>query len=201
MRRIAAIALITGLTATAATTRTADAKPKPLTCEKSTDRFSARQADWAAFTSKSFTDALAREHLTTPKGSLRSIQAESPQLKGARPGATFTMGSGSGAERAIYLRTVQTYGAAEDEFVEDAQSVVHPLVRKETLVGTETHTLCGCGPMGGGAAPPMMAIIYVLPAGATYDAKPIELVYDAKRIDIQWRNIVNGKEEICEPPP
>jgi hypothetical protein len=199
MRRIAAIALFTGLVASAATAHAK--RPKPPTCEKTSERFSARQADWETFSSKSFTDALAREQLTTPKMTLRSVGAGTPLVKGVRPGATFTMGSGADAQLAVYLRTVQTYQAPRDEFVQDAQGVIHPLVRKEHLIGGETHTLCGCGPMGGGAVPPMMAIIYVLPAGTTYDATPIEVSYDAKHVEIRWRNVVDGKDVMCQPPP
>lgn len=197
MRRILiAIAMTVSATAAAKPRR----PPRP-TCEKSSAGFSQRQAEWATFTQKAFTDALAREQLTTPKVILRQLQPQDALLKGVKPGATVTIGKGADATVAVYVRTVQTYGAIRDEFVQDAQGVVHPLVRKENLVGNEAHTLCGCGPMGGGAVPPTMAIVYLLPAGASYDATPIELAYDAKRIEIRWRNVVDGADVMCMPPP
>jgi hypothetical protein len=171
--------------------------PPPPTCEKTSSAFSKRQADWEAFSKKSFEDALAQADLTTPKMTPRSMSPDDALLKGVRPGGTFKMGTGL----AVYVRTVQGYGGFTQEFVQDAQSVIHPLVRKENLVGTEAHTMCGCGPMGGGAVPPMIAVVYTLPPGTTYDAKPIELAYDAKHIEIRWRNVVDGKDVMCAPPP
>ena len=47
----------------------------------------------------------------------------------------------------------------------------------------------------------MIAIVYLLPPGTTYDAKPVELAYDAKHIEIRWRNVVDGQDVMCEPPP
>jgi hypothetical protein len=169
--------------------------PRP-TCEKTSAGFSQRQADWEAFSKKSFEDALDQAGLTIPKMTPRTLQPQDAMLKGVKPGATFKMGDGV----SVYIRTVQGYGFSQ-EFVQDAQSVVHPLVRKENLVGTEAHTLCGCGPMGGGAVPPMLALVYTLPPGTTYNAKPIEVGYDAKHIEIRWRNVVDGKDVMCEPPP
>ena len=195
MRRFVVFALLL-VTAAPALARKQPPPPKP-TCEKTSERFSARQAEWDSFTQKSFTDALAREHLTTPAMKPRTLRPEDKMLDGVKPGTTFMMGK----QLALYLRTVQGYRYDGAEFVQDAQGVIHPLVRKENQIGIETHTLCGCGPMGGGAVPPTVAIIYVLPDGATYDAKPIELAYDAKHIEIRWRNVVDGKDVMCQPPP
>jgi hypothetical protein len=170
----------------------------PPTCEKSSDRLSKRQADWEAYTSKSFAAALARAQLTIPKMSARTLPAQHALLKGVRPGTTFTLVG----DTAVFMRTVQGYAAPSDEFVEDAQGVIHPLVRKEHLVGTEPHALCGCGPMaGGGTPPPTVAIVYVLPPSTTYDATPIEVAYDAKHVQISWRNVVGGKDVRCAPRP
>ncbi len=188
------------ITAAPALARRQPPPPKP-TCEKTSERFSARQAEWEAFSQKSFADALAREQLTTPAMKPRMLSPEDKMLDGVRAGTTFTMGKGKDAKLALYLRTQQGYGGMTAEFVQDAQGVIHPLARKESLVGSEIHTLCGCGPMRGGAVPPMFAVIYVLPDGATYDPKPIELAYDAKHIEIRWRNLVDGKDVICAPPP
>ena len=197
MRRTATASagLLVVMTASAALARKPP-EPRP-TCEKTSSAFSQRQADWEAFSQKSFTDALAKEDLTIPQVVPRTMSPDDALLKGVHPGATFKIGSAL----AVYVRAVQGYGELHYEFVEDAQRVIHPLTRKENLVGTETHTLCGCGPMGGGAVPPMVAVVYQLPPGTTYDAKPIELAYDAKHIEIRWRNVVDGKDVMCQPPP
>jgi hypothetical protein len=196
MRRFVVLALLL-ITATPALARKQKPPPPKPTCEKTTERFSARQAEWDAFTQKAFADALTREQLTTPKMLQRDMSPQDKLLDGVRPGATFEIAK----QQALYLRTQQGYGGANAEFVQDAQGVIHPLVRKESQVGIETHTLCGCGPMGGGAVPPMVAIVYMLPDGATYDGTPIELAYDAKHIEIRWRNVVDGKDVMCQPPP
>ena len=39
-------------------------------------------------------------------------------------------------------------------------------------------------------------------AAASYDDKtPIALEYDAKHVEIRWRNVVAGKDVMCQPPP
>jgi hypothetical protein len=198
MRRTAhALAgVLIAITATPALARKPPVPPRP-TCEKTSERFAKRQAEWEAFSSQSFTDALAREDLTVPKMTRRQMSPSDAALKNVRPGTTFKLGGAL----AVYTHDVQGYRDPGDEFVQDAQGVIHPLVRKENLVGTETHTLCGCGPMGGGAVPPTFAIVYALPPSTTYDATPIELAYDAKHIEIRWRNVVDGKDVMCAPPP
>lgn len=170
--------------------------PRP-TCEQRTSRLVDREAEWAKLTQRAFDDALVREQLTSVKLPAKALRLEDRSIQGVRFGATFTFG----AQQAVLFRrgTMDRYGG--DEFVQDTQGVIHPLVRKENDAGSETHTLCGCNPdHPGGVAPRPAAIIYLLPDGAGYGA-PIELAYDARHVHLQYLNVVNGRVESCPLPP
>ncbi|HTJ41691.1 MAG TPA: hypothetical protein VL463_06325 [Kofleriaceae bacterium] len=175
--------------------------PRPkLTCEKPSTHLNDRQADFAKFTGKAFDDALAREMLTKVSLTAKALRPDDPLLKGVKRGATFKLGTGSAAPTAVFFRSGTMWQYGGDEFVKDQQGEIHALVRKENVIGSETHTMCGCGPMGGGAVPPPASVVYVLPDGATYGA-PIELSYDAKRVFLSYSNVVDGKLVVCNPPP
>lgn len=169
--------------------------PPAPTCETTVPRLAERTAKFDAFTRKSFDDALARAKLRLAPMKPRMMSPDDPKLQGVRPGKTFPL---DGATALLYT-TVQGYGTPSYEFVIDERDVIHPLIRSEHPIVNETHLMCGCGPMGGGAVPPRFAVVYVLPPGTTFDAAATTIKYDAKHVSLNYDRMVNG--ERCQPPP
>jgi hypothetical protein len=85
------------------------------------------------------------------------------------------------------------------EFVRDQAGTVFRLERKLDVLSVESSVLCGCGPVGSGAAPHAEQVLYELPAGASFGGVKT-IAYPVKLYQFTYSG-TDERGERCEPPP
>jgi hypothetical protein len=200
MRAALIVAALGSMVAAVRVPAVAEARPggQGPACEAPSARLDKRLAARDARSRAAFEQALARAHLTLTPLAMRELPAEPREPTPLEPGKTIALEGHDPARRVLVMRVSDSRDRGGDEFVADAQGVIHVLVRRPRARSSETHTLCGCGDMGGGAAPQRVVIAYALPDGARV-GDPIEVAYDASVTTILWSRTVGGR--MCQPPP
>jgi len=195
MARLALIAVFAG--ALAAGARPADAGGR---CRRSIPHLAERQAAAAAWTQKRYEQALARAHLTAVTLVADQLPAGSPAVRGVRPGQAFDLSRGGATpKRAVLVAVGWRFDGAVD-FARDQAGTIHQVIRRERVVSSIDYLRCGCDPYGpGGAPPPHLAFVYVLPDGATL-GPPVTVAYRARHVTAAYDNKVDGRRP-CPPKP
>ena len=157
-------------------------------CLAASPEIFAHEQEAEAYTHQSFDNALAARALKTIVVSSHLV-APGLQRNYHPPGETFIVDE-AGEQRIkiagpfLEIPTRQQPAPAF-EFAGDALAHAWRVQRQPNVESSEAYLLCGCGPIGGGAAPWLMQLIYDLDKDATYQGE-LAVAYAARIVRIEW---------------
>jgi hypothetical protein len=179
------------------------APPRP-TCTALTADIRAQATAAEAFTQAESAAAMARAKVTTILLPSRQLEGGAPSddvsLDGFRPfGTVFELDGKSYVAGPLISVPNGQLAQPYFEFVENEAGDIFQLERAVDVKSTGTAVLCGCGPVGSGAAPHAEQVVYELPPGRTFRGV-VTIAYAARLYTFSYSG-TDERGQRCEPPP
>jgi hypothetical protein len=187
-----------------ACTHAAASRPSRPSCTGLTAAIRERATAAETFTQAGATAALSRAKLTPMPLPERQVGSVAPVDDAGderfRPAGTVVEEDGKPyvAGPLISVPNGQV-GQPYFEFVKDEAGDIYQLERVVDVQSTETAVLCGCGPVGSGAAPHVEQILYELPPGARFRGV-VKIAYPVRLYQFSYSG-TDERGKMCQPPP
>jgi hypothetical protein len=175
---------------------------QPPTCTSLTPEIRQEATEAERFTLAEYRAALAREKLTPVALPSRNDDGGAPTDDPShfRPSGTSFTDAGKAYVAGPLISVPNGQIAAPYfEFVKNEAGDIYQLERAIDVKSNQTAVLCGCGPVGSGAAPHLEQVLYELPPGATFRGV-VKISYAAKLYQFSYSG-TDERGERCQPPP